>query len=107
MGELQEYWEQYIDYFNSFIGWYNQLPGVMQRFMKYGGWISLQFWVVRAPMTVFLTNVFPETIRVNLFIHLFEFPGYLLASFTSGTLLAIVGFFISEGWIWRKKVDAV
>lgn len=102
MGELQEYWDQYLKYVNTLLGWYNQLPEIMQRFIKYGGWISLQFWVVRAPMTVFLANTFPETI--DFFI---KFPGYLLASFLSGTILAIVGFFISEWWIWRKPVDAV
>ena len=103
MTELKDYWSQYLGYIKSLTEWYNGQSGPFQRFMKYGGWIAIQFWVIRAPMTVFFTNSFPETIELLLV----SFPGYLLASFTSGSLLAIVGFFISEWWIWRSpKVEA-
>jgi len=100
---LKEYWKTYTGYIEKFTDWYGNQSGLFQRFMKYGGWIALQFWIIRAPMTVLFTGMFPETISLNLFIHILEFPGYLLASFTSGTLLAIVGFFLSERWIWRSQ----
>lgn len=101
MTELKEYWEQYQEQVNSLLGWYQSQSGVTKRFLKYGGWIGLQFWLIRAPMTVFFTNAFPEIVNLQIL----KFPGYLLASFTSGTILAIVGFFISEWWIWRKPKD--
>jgi len=47
--------------------------------------------------------MFPETVSLLVL----NIPGYLLASFTSGTLLAIAGFFLSERWIWRPKKDEV
>ncbi len=98
MTELKAYWKQYLEHVNTLTGWYKNQTGILQRFLKYGGWIFIQFWIIRAPMTVFLTNIFPETISFLVI----GFPGYLLASFTSGTVLAIVGFFLSEKWIWRK-----
>jgi len=104
---LTEYWKKYIEYIEGLREWYQKQSGPVQRFLKYGGWIALQFWVIRAPMTVLFTGMFPETISLNLIIHIIEFPGYLLASFTSGTLLAIVGFFLSEKWIWRTNKDEV
>lgn len=103
MTELKEYWDQYLSYVSSLTGWYQNQTGVFQRFMKYGGWIALQFWLIRAPMTIFLTNIFPEIIKFPFI----QFPGYLLASFISGTLLAIVGFILSEKWIWRPPKDEV
>ena len=103
MTELKDYWKQYTGYIEALTDWYQNQSGIFQRFMKYGGWIAIQFWIIRAPMTVFFTNAFPETIELLLL----KFPGYLLASFTSGTLLAIVGFFLSEKWIWRPKKDEV
>lgn len=85
--------------------WYHDQSGLFQRFIKYGGWIAIQFWIIRAPMTILLTGIFPETIRLNLFIHVIAFPGYVLASFTSGSLLAIVGFLLSEWWIWGVREE--
>ena len=102
-----DYWKQYVGYMEKFTTWYNGQSGILQRFLKYGGWIFLQFWIIRAPMTVLFTGMFGETITINLFIHVFDVPGYLLASFISGTLLAIVGFFISDMWIWGSKKDEV
>lgn len=107
MTEDEGYSYKIYDLIERLTEWYQDQSGLFQRFMKYGGWIALQFWIVRAPMTVFLTNTFPETIRLNLFIHILTFPGYVLASFTSGTLLAIVGFFLSEWWIWGAGEDEV
>ena len=107
MMEAEGYWKQYMGYIEKVMEWYHQQSGPFQRFMKYGGWIAMQFWIIRAPMTVLFTGMFPEVITLNLFIHIIAFPGYLLASFTSGTLLAIVGFFLSERWIWRPQEDAV
>jgi len=101
MSELEGYWKQYQKYVKSLKGWYNNQSGVTKRFLKYGGWIGIQFWLIRAPMTMLFTGMFPEIIDFQLF----KFPGYLLASFASGTILAIVGFFISELWIWRRKSD--
>ena len=101
--ELMDYWKQYIGFIEKVTEWYQNQSGPFQRFMKYGGWIALQFWIVRAPMTIFLTNAFPETVDLVLL----RFPGYVLASFTSGSLLAIVGFFLSEWWIWRAPKDVV
>ena len=103
MTELKDYWKQYTGYIESLTDWYRNQSGIFQRFMKYGGWIFLQFWIIRAPMTVLLTGMFPETVSLLVI----SFPGYLLASFTSGTLLAIVGFLLSERWIWRPKKDEV
>lgn len=100
MTELKEYLKSYRDLINRLTYWYDNQSGILQRFLKYGGWIAIQFWIIRAPMTVLLTGIFPEIIKLNLFIHILEFPGYLLASFTSGSLLAIVGFILSERWIW-------
>jgi len=105
--KLEEYWKTYTRYVEAFTEWYHKQSGPVQRFLKYGGWIALQFWIIRAPMTVLFTGMFPEIISLNLFIHILEFPGYLLASFTSGTILAIVGFFLSEKWIWGQKKDEV
>ena len=104
---MKEYWDTYTGYIETLYEWYQKQSGLFQRFMKYGGWIALQFWIIRAPMTVLLTGMFPETISLNLFIHVLEFPGYLLASFTSGSLLAIVGFVLSERWIWKAKKDEI
>ena len=101
ISELKEYWKQYQKYVQAFTDWYQSRSDVTKRFLKYGGWIGLQFWLIRAPMTVLFTGMFPEIIDFQLF----KFPGYLLASFTSGTILAIVGFFISEWWIWKKPID--
>jgi len=100
---IESYWKTYTGYIETLTKWYQKQSGPLQRFIKYGGWIFIQFWVIRAPMTIFFTNSFTETIKINLFIHILEIPGYLLASFTSGTLLAIVGFILSEKWIWRIK----
>ena len=105
--ELMEYWKSYTGYIEKFTEWYHNQSGPFQRFMKYGGWIAIQFWIIRAPMTVLFTGMFPKIVRLNLLIHILEFPGYLLASFISGTLLAIVGFFLSEKWIWRSNKDEV
>ena len=107
MTELKDYWKTYTGYVEKFTEWYQSQSGPFQRFMKYGGWIALQFWIIRAPMTVLFTRMFDETITIDLFIHVFDIPGYLMASFTSGTLLAVVGFFLSERWIWGSKTDAV
>jgi len=101
--ELGDIWKTYTGYIEKLTEWYGNQSGILQRFLKYGGWIAIQFWIIRAPMTVFFTGSFPETIEL-LFL---KIPGYLLASFTSGTLLAIVGFFLSEWWIWRPKKDEV
>jgi len=103
MTDVKDYWKQYVGYIESLTDWYQNQSGMFQRFMKYGGWIFLQFWIIRAPMTVLFTGIFPETVSLVVL----SFPGYLLASFTSGSLLAIVGFFLSEKWIWRRKKDEV
>jgi len=103
MTDLEDYWAQYLGHIKTLTEWYHNQSGSLQRFLKYGGWIALQFWIIRAPMTVFFTNSFPDIIEIPFF----KFPGYLLASFTSGTLLAIVGFFLSEWWIWRPDTDEV
>ncbi len=96
MTELKEYLKSYRDLINRLTYWYDNQSGILQRFLKYGGWIAIQFWVIRAPITVWLTGIFPESISLILI----DVPGYLLASFTSGSLLAIVGFVLSERWIW-------
>ncbi len=114
MTELEGYWKQYVGHiegvskwFENLKKWYGKQSGILQRFIKYGGWIFIQFWIIRAPMTVLFTGMFPEIVKLNLFIHVIQFPGYLLASFTSGTLLAIVGFLLSEKWIWKPRKEEV
>ena len=103
MTELKQLLEDYRDFMNRITYWYDSQSGILQRFLKYGGWIAIQFWIIRAPMTVLLTGIFPE--RISLI--LIDIPGYLLASFTSGSLLAIVGFILSERWIWGSKTDEI
>lgn len=72
---------------------------VFARFVKYGGWIALQFWALRAPLVWFLVGLFPKDI--NLLIH--TVPSYLVADFIVGLTLAVLGFLVSEGWIWKMK----
>jgi len=104
---FREYCKKHLEKLIKLKEWYQNQSGPLQRFLKYGGWIALQFWIIRAPMTVWFTGRFPEIISLDLIINVLEFPGYLLASFTSGTILAIVGFVLSERWIWRPKKDEV
>lgn len=61
----------------------------LKRFTKFGVSLFIEFWLLRAPL---------EWAMVNL-------AGwhYLVSSFLSGLILAIVGFFLNDGWIWRKK----
>ena len=103
MTELEDYWKQWTGYINTLTDWYQDQSGLVKRFIKFGGWTFIQFWIIRAPMTMLFTNLFPATISLILL----SFPGYLLASFTSGTLLAIVGFVLSEKWIWKREKDEV
>ena len=89
----------YIPMGDKIIKYYNE-NDVFKRFFKYGVSISIQFWILRAPLVWWLTGVLPDTI--NIFFH--QFPGYLLASFVIGTVLTIGGFFINEYWVWIEKI---
>lgn len=71
------------------------------RFVKYGVSISIQFWLLRAPLVWWLTGILPDKVNVIVI----EFPGYLLASFSIGLILTIGGFFINEYWVWIGKTE--
>jgi len=70
---------------------------VFMRFFKYGFWIAVQFWLLRAPMVWLIVGRIPG--NINLLIH--TVPSYLVADFVVGLILAVAGFLVSEGWIWR------
>lgn len=60
-----------------------------QRFTKYSTVLLLQFWLLRIPMIWFFTEV----------THIW----YGLSDFMAAIILAILGFFYSELWIWKGK----
>lgn len=76
--------------------YYQDSAPVVQRFLKYGGWIAFQFWVIRAPVTWWMVGIIPD--KVNLLIH--TVPDYILADFIAGLFLALAGFLVSENMIW-------
>ena len=76
--------------------YYRDSAPIVQRFLKYGGWIAFQFWIIRAPFTWWMVGIIPD--KVNLFIH--TVPDYILADFIAGLILAVAGFFVSEYKIW-------
>jgi hypothetical protein len=76
--------------------YYQESSPIVQRFLKYGGWIAFQFWIIRAPLTWWMVSVIPD--KVNLLIH--TVPDYIVADFIAGLILAVAGFFVSEYQIW-------
>ena len=71
----------------------------LRRFIKYGLWITFQFWVFRAPITYYLVQALPK----NIDLYLKQVPGYIVADFLAGLTLACAGFFINEYAIWSEK----
>ena len=68
--------------------WY-KTKSWFNRFTKFGVSTFIVYWGVRAPMMVGFTDV--------LGVH------YVLSAFIVGIILSLIGFVISEGWIWGKK----
>lgn len=68
-----------------------------QRFSKFAVSTFLMFWLVKGPLLWMLTLVLPS---INLV--LIEIPDYVLGGFLSGIIVTVVGFFINEGWVWKK-----
>lgn len=60
-----------------------------RRFVKFGLSTFVVFWVVKGPMIWVLTDVLGVW--------------YLLSAFVAGVIVTIVGFVLSELWVWKKK----
>lgn len=60
-----------------------------QRFTKYGTWITAEYWLVKGPLTLFFTEALGFW--------------YVLSAFIAGTVCTVVGFGLSELWIWKGK----
>jgi len=63
--------------------------GKFNRFFKYGLWIMLEFWFVKGPMTWMFTDLLGIW--------------YVLSAFIAGTICTIIGFFLSDLWIWADR----
>lgn len=59
----------------------------LREFIKYGSWISLQFFALRAPMVWLMV----EKVGVH----------YIMADYVAGLILAVAGFFVSKFWIFK------
>lgn len=68
---------------------YHYLNSWFGRFVKYGTWILLEFWLVKGPMTWLFTDI------VGLW--------YVLSAFIAGTVCTVIGFGLSELWIWKAR----
>lgn len=60
-----------------------------QRFTKYGLWLTIEYWLVKGPITIFFTDI------LGLW--------YVISAFIAGVICALIGFVLSEFWIWREK----
>jgi len=66
--------------------WYLNV-GWFQRFIKFSTSTFIVYWLIRAPMIVFFTDVLGIW--------------YVMSTFIVGLILSLIGFAISEGWIWK------
>lgn len=76
--------------FKHFWIWKNNISTIFEKFGKEVASITVEYWILRAPLTWVLTE------KMN--IH------YILSSFIIGAILTIVlGFLKSEYWIWKGR----
>ncbi len=65
------------------------INGKLKRFIKLASWTFLVYWTVRTPMQIFFTDVLGIW--------------YVTSNFIAGCILMVVGFLVSEFWIWGDK----
>ena len=61
----------------------------LQKFTKYGSWITLEYWIIKGPMTMLFTEM------LGLW--------YVTSAFIAGLICTVIGFFLGEFWVWRKR----
>lgn len=62
---------------------------LLQRFTKYGSWISLEYWIIKGPLTALFTE------RLGLW--------YIVSAFFSGLICTVIGFFLNDSWVWGER----
>jgi len=67
--------------------WYISV-GWFRRFVKFSVTTFVIYWSIRAPMIIFFT----EYLRL----------WYPISVFIVGIIMSLIGFAVSEGWIWKK-----
>lgn len=67
---------------------YYRTHATFQKFVKYGSWITMEYWLVKGPLTILFTSLF----------HLW----YVLSAFLAGLICTIIGFVLSHYWVWRR-----
>lgn len=60
-----------------------------RRFVKFGSSTFVVFWVVKGPMIWVLTDALGIW--------------YVLSAFVAGVIVTVMGFILSELWVWKKK----
>lgn len=65
-----------------------------QRLVKYGSSTLVVYWLVKAPLIAIFTAIMPE---------LFFIPSYLMGAFIAGLIVTLIGFVLSDLWIWRRR----
>lgn len=70
---------------------YHRSHGWFQRFIKFGFSGTFIYWVVRAPITWWVT----EYVNIH----------YLVSTFLVGLALTFIWFGLSEGWVWKGKEE--
>lgn len=63
--------------------------GKLRRFIKLSLWSFFVYWIIRAPLQMFFTDVLGIW--------------YVLSNFIAGCILMVGGFLVSEFWIWGDK----
>jgi putative flippase GtrA len=71
------------------IGSYYTRHTWFQRFVKFVLSTFVVFWVVKGPIMWVLTDVLGVW--------------YVLSAFAAGVIVTIMGFVLSEFWVWRKN----
>lgn len=69
---------------------YYRTNSTFQKFMKYGSWITLEYWFVKGPLTALFTERFGFW--------------YVVSAFFSGLICTVIGFVLSHWWVWRSEV---
>jgi len=87
-----------IPLIGKFMQNYYMNHATFRRFTKYAVSTFVIYWVVKGPLIWLLTLLLPS---INLF--LIIVPDYVLSAFVVGVLVSLIGFLLSEGWIWRKS----
>lgn len=68
---------------------YYQTHTMLQRFMKYGSWIMLEYWFIKGPLTALFTEGFGLW--------------YVISAFFSGLICTVFGFFLNDSWVWGER----